>query len=111
MTKIEELLVEATQALAELVSVAEKNSEGLQAAALEQALAELAGSLRKTLQADTGAIVSAIKGLTLTVNVSPTPLQITVPPAARQPFVPFEMEVTEITPLGGIKRVRITEAP
>ncbi len=111
MTKIEELLTEATQALAELVGVAEKNAQGMQAAALEQALAELNSSLRKTMQADAGAIVAAIKGLTLTVNVNPTPLEIIVPPASRQPFVPFEMEVIDFTPLGGIKRVRITEAP
>lgn len=112
MTKIEDLLVEATQALAELVTVAEKNADGLSAAAIEQALAELTGTLRKTLQADSDAIVAAIKGLGLTVNVNPTPFEIIVPPAPAAPATPFRplvMKVLDYTHQGRIQTVEIFE--
>jgi hypothetical protein len=112
MSKIEELLTEATQALAELVTVAERNADGVSAAAIEQALAELAGTLRKTMQADSSAIVDAIKGMGLTVNVSPTPLEIIIPPApvaAPAPFRPLLMKVLDYNAQGRIQTVEIFE--
>ena len=109
MNNVEALLTEANQALSELVTMAEKNADGLHAAGIEQALAEFVGFLRKTLQYDVAGIVAAIKGLNLTVNVSPTPFEIVVPPAPATPFRPLVMKVTAYNHQGRIDTVEISE--
>jgi len=86
--------------------------------AIEQALSDVVLGLEAIKPGDTTAIVEAIKGLALTVNVSPTPVQVNVSPAPvhiaaaeHVPFAPLTLRINRFATNGLIDTVDIFERP
>lgn len=96
--RIEALLEEIALHLSNLAGEAEV------AKSIEQALSDVVLGLEAIKPGDTSALVAAIKGLNLTVNVSPTPVQVNVVPAPVHlaaaeivPFAPLTLRVNRTT--------------
>lgn len=108
--RIEELLEEIALHLSSLAGEAEVAKD------IEQALADVVLGLEALKPSDTSALVDAIKGLKLTVNVSPTPVQVNVAPAAVHmaaaelaPFAPLTLRINRNTTNGLIDTVDVFE--
>lgn len=111
MDKITPLLEEVALHLSSLAEDAEVLKT------IEQTLSDVVLSLEALKPMDPSAIVAAIKGLRLTVNVEPTPVHVHVAPAtvkfppapAPRPFPTLKMKVTAWGPDGRIEDVEIYE--
>ena len=105
--RIEALLEEIALHLSSLAG------EAAVASSIEQALSDVVLGLEAMKPGDTAAIAEAIKGLALTVNVNPTPVQVNVAPApvtlAGSPFKPLRLKVNRSTANGLIETIDITE--
>ena len=109
--RIEALLEEIALHLSSLAGEAEV------AGTIEQALSDMAMALEGMKPGDTSALVDAIKGLKLSVSVSPTPVQVNVQPAPVHiqaaepiPFAPLTLRVNRNTTNGLIDTVDIIQA-
>jgi hypothetical protein len=110
--RIEALLEEIALHLSSLAGNAEAVTS------IEQALSDVVLGLEAIKPGDTSAIVAAIKGLQLTVNVSPTPVQVHVAPAPVHlaaaeigPFVPLRLKIVRNTANGLLDFVDVFERP
>lgn len=83
-----DILNQINQSLIDLATATEKLGDNAHAPAIEQSLSDLVVALEKIAPVDMAGITAAIKGLKLTVNVSPTPIQVNVSPTPFQVNVP-----------------------
>jgi predicted transcriptional regulator len=90
MAKVDDFLASLSESLKGHIDKAEATSNEKVMAGIEQALADLVGAVEKLSEGDDDkGLADAIKGLKLSVTVSPTPVQVNVSPT------PVEIKIPE----------------